>query len=94
MKHKHLGRIILFGTVVLTCLLVLQVYWFKKAFDVSEKQFDHSVNTSLQLLTLQERGDCFFVIEIKGQKNVQQNRSTLLYRSHHPINDWLYGHGV
>lgn len=48
MKHKHLGRIILFGTVVLACLLILQIYWFKKAFDVSEKQFDHSVQVALK----------------------------------------------
>ena len=48
MKHKHLGRIILFGTVVLACLLILQIYWFKKAFDVSEKQFDHTVQVALK----------------------------------------------
>lgn len=48
MKNKHLGRIILFGTVVLACLLILQVYWFKKAFDVTEKQFDHSVQVALK----------------------------------------------
>jgi two-component system phosphate regulon sensor histidine kinase PhoR len=48
MKHKHLGRIILFGTVVLACLLILQIYWFKKAFDVTEKQFDHTVQVALK----------------------------------------------
>lgn len=34
--------------MVLTCLLILQVYWFKKAFDVTEKQFDHSVQVALK----------------------------------------------
>jgi two-component system phosphate regulon sensor histidine kinase PhoR len=48
MKNKHLGRIILFGTLVLTCLLILQVYWFKKAFNVEEMQFDHSVQIALK----------------------------------------------
>jgi two-component system phosphate regulon sensor histidine kinase PhoR len=48
MKNKHVGRVILFGTVVLACLLILQVYWFKKAFDVTEKQFDHSVQVALK----------------------------------------------
>lgn len=48
MKNKHLGRIILFGTLVLTCLLILQVYWFRKAFNVEEKQFDHSVQVALK----------------------------------------------
>jgi two-component system, OmpR family, phosphate regulon sensor histidine kinase PhoR len=58
MKHKHLGRIILFGTVVLTCLLVLQVYWFTKAFDVSEKQFDHSVQVALKKVADSVSSDC------------------------------------
>lgn len=47
MTSKHLGWIILLGTGVLTCLLVLQVYWFRKAFDVAERQFDHSVQVAL-----------------------------------------------
>lgn len=48
MKNKHLQGVILLGTFVLTCLLILQVYWFKKAFDVTEKQFDHSVQVALK----------------------------------------------
>lgn len=58
MKHKHLGRIILFGTVVLTCLLAVQVYWFKKAFDVSEKQFDHTVQIALKKVADSVAKDC------------------------------------
>ncbi len=37
MKNKHLGRVVVFGTCVLAGLLILRVYWFKKAFDVAEK---------------------------------------------------------
>jgi len=48
MNNKHLGRIIVFGTVLLGCLLILQVYWFKKAFNVAEMQFDHSVQVALK----------------------------------------------
>jgi len=48
MNNRRLGRIILFGNCVLTCLLILQVYWFKKAFDATEKQFDHSVQIALR----------------------------------------------
>lgn len=47
MKTQHLRRIIILGTVVLTGLLVVQVYWFKKAFDVSDRQFDHTVQIAL-----------------------------------------------
>jgi len=48
MKRKHLGKIILWGTVVLVCLLVVQVYWFKRAFDAAEQQFDHRVQLALK----------------------------------------------
>jgi len=48
MRNKHLGRIILFGTLVLMCLLILQVYWFRKAFNVEERQFDHNVQVALK----------------------------------------------
>ncbi|WP_276370994.1 HAMP domain-containing sensor histidine kinase [Chryseolinea sp. H1M3-3] len=48
MKNKRLQSVILLGTLILMCLLVLQVYWFKKAFDVTEKQFDHSVQVALK----------------------------------------------
>lgn len=48
MNGRLLGRIILFGTFVLSGLLILQVYWFKKAFDVAEKQFDHRVQVALK----------------------------------------------
>jgi two-component system, OmpR family, phosphate regulon sensor histidine kinase PhoR len=48
MKSKHLRRIIVFGTVLLISLLSVQVYWFNRAFDVAEKQFDHSVQIALK----------------------------------------------
>jgi two-component system, OmpR family, phosphate regulon sensor histidine kinase PhoR len=48
MKNIHLARIILFGTVLLAGLLVVQIYWFNRAFDVAEKQFDHTVQVALK----------------------------------------------
>ncbi|HYC84460.1 MAG TPA: HAMP domain-containing sensor histidine kinase [Chryseosolibacter sp.] len=48
MKNKHLSTIIVFGSFVLAGLIVVQYYWFKKAFDVSERQFDHSVQVALK----------------------------------------------
>jgi two-component system, OmpR family, phosphate regulon sensor histidine kinase PhoR len=47
MKNRHLRRVIFLGTVVLTGLFLVQIYWFRKAFDVAEKQFDHSVQIAL-----------------------------------------------
>jgi two-component system phosphate regulon sensor histidine kinase PhoR len=48
MKNLHLRKIILAGTFLLACLMVVQIYWFSRAFDVAEKQFDHSVQVALK----------------------------------------------
>jgi two-component system, OmpR family, phosphate regulon sensor histidine kinase PhoR len=48
MKRKYLRKIIISGTVLLICLFSVQVYWFNRAFDVAEKQFDHSVQIAMK----------------------------------------------
>lgn len=35
------------GTLVLTGLFLVQIYWFQKAFDAGARQFDHSVQIAL-----------------------------------------------
>ena len=47
MKTKHLRRIIILGTLVMSGLLLVQLYWFRKAFDASDKQFDHTIQIAL-----------------------------------------------
>ena len=47
MNNKHLRRVITFGTLMLAGLFIVQMYWFKKAFDVEERQFDHSIQIAL-----------------------------------------------
>jgi two-component system, OmpR family, phosphate regulon sensor histidine kinase PhoR len=48
MKSKYLRSIIVFGTLLLICLFSVQIYWFNRAFDVAEKQFDHTVQIALK----------------------------------------------
>jgi len=48
MKHFQLWKLILVGTVLLCCLMIVQLYWFSRAFDVAERQFDHSVQVALK----------------------------------------------
>jgi two-component system phosphate regulon sensor histidine kinase PhoR len=48
MHNRHLRKIIALGTIVLISLCCLQAYWFQKAFDVANKQFDHSVQVALR----------------------------------------------
>ena len=47
MRNTHLRLLILFGTVTLTGLLIIQIYWFKRAFSAESKEFDHSVQVAL-----------------------------------------------
>lgn len=47
MKNTHLRLLILFGTTVLTGLFIIQLYWFRSAFDTEAKQFDHTVQVAL-----------------------------------------------
>src|SRR6187399_2244282 len=57
MKSKHLRRIIVLGTVLLICLFSVQIYWFNRAFDVAEKQFDHSVQIAMKKVADSLAGD-------------------------------------
>lgn len=48
MKHQHLRKVIVLGVIVISCLMVVQIFWFRRAFDISERQFDHSVQVALK----------------------------------------------
>ncbi|HEY9045685.1 MAG TPA: HAMP domain-containing sensor histidine kinase [Ohtaekwangia sp.] len=85
MKTKHLRGIILLGTLVLACLLVIQLYWFRKAFDVAEKQFDHSVQIALRKVAdsvskdaeIRKMSSNFFFVTTNSQLNDQELDSLL-----------------
>lgn len=48
MKNRTIQIITLLAIIAMTGIVVLQVFWFRKAFDVHEKEFDQNVFTSLQ----------------------------------------------
>lgn len=47
MNNKHLRHVIVGGTLVLTGLFLVQMYWFQRAFDAEARQFDHTVQIAL-----------------------------------------------
>jgi two-component system phosphate regulon sensor histidine kinase PhoR len=79
MHNRHLRKIIALGTVVLLSLCGLQAYWFQKAFDVAEKQFDHSVQVALRRVAdsvsttaeVRKIASNFFVVETPKNLNGQ-----------------------
>jgi len=48
MRRQTLRRIILFGSIVMTGLLIVQGFWFKRAFDIEDRQFNHSIQVALK----------------------------------------------
>lgn len=48
MARKNLRQIILFGSVVMMGLLIVQGFWLKRAFDIEERQFNHTVQVALK----------------------------------------------
>jgi two-component system phosphate regulon sensor histidine kinase PhoR len=48
MGRKNLRRVILFGSIVMMGLLIVQGFWMKRAFDIEERQFNHSVQVALK----------------------------------------------
>ncbi len=51
MGRKNLRRVILFGSIVMVGLLFVQGFWLKRAFDIEERQFNHTVQVALKHIT-------------------------------------------
>jgi two-component system phosphate regulon sensor histidine kinase PhoR len=51
MQRKNLRRMIFFGSIVMLGLLVVQGFWMKKAFDIEERQFNHSIQVALKSIS-------------------------------------------
>lgn len=47
MKKRAVFFIILFSSISLVSLVIIQIFWLNNAFDLAEKQFDHRVNVAL-----------------------------------------------
>jgi two-component system, OmpR family, phosphate regulon sensor histidine kinase PhoR len=47
MKNSTIRSLLIAGTLVIAGIITVQVYWVKKAFDVQDRQFNHSVQTAL-----------------------------------------------
>ena len=48
MRRKNLRRVILFGSIVMMGLLFVQGFWMTRAFDIEERQFNHSIQVALK----------------------------------------------
>lgn len=48
MSRNRIRNLIVLASVALTGLLIIQIFWFRKAFDIHEKQLDEKINISLR----------------------------------------------
>lgn len=48
MRTHSIRYLIVFAIICITGIIISQVYWFKRAFDLKEKQFNQTVNIALQ----------------------------------------------
>ena len=48
MKNRHLRIVVIFGSVVIAGLLAVQITWLKRAFDIHEREFNHTVQIAIQ----------------------------------------------
>src|SRR6185436_6250900 len=83
MKNRTIQIITLLAIVSITGIVLLQVFWFRNAFDVREKQFDQNVYTALQnvgeqILTINQQqipnsqlvnqlSSNYFVVSVNGE---------------------------
>ena len=66
MKRKSIRNIIILATLSIVGIVVTQLYWINKAWDIKEKQFNYSVNVALRNVAtklLEQRGDTNAYIE-------------------------------
>lgn len=48
MSRNRIRNLIVLASIALTGLLIIQVFWFRKAFDIHEKQLDEKIKISLR----------------------------------------------
>src|SRR5690606_21715529 len=48
MSRNRIRNLMVLASIALIGLLIIQVFWFKKAFDIQEKQLDEKINISLR----------------------------------------------
>src|SRR6201987_1122421 len=83
MKNRTIQIITLLAVISIAGIVVMQIFWFGRAFDVHEKEFDQTVSTALQnvgeqILTVNQQqipnsqlvnqlSSNYFVVSVNGE---------------------------
>lgn len=73
MGRKNLRRVILFGSIVMMGLLIVQGFWLKRAFDIEERQFNHQIQVAIKSIADS------IVLEKQAESQVKQLSSKFFF---------------
>lgn len=48
MRIKHIRSVVIMATISIVGIMIMQVFWFKKAYDLKQRHFNHTVFLALQ----------------------------------------------
>jgi two-component system phosphate regulon sensor histidine kinase PhoR len=102
MRNKHLRVIIFAGALVMSGLFVVQIYWFHRAFDVAERQMDHSLQVALKKVAdsvshdseVKKLSSNFFFVETNSPLSDEALDSLLKRELHYRNMDLAYEVGI
>ncbi|MBA3647950.1 MAG: HAMP domain-containing histidine kinase [Chitinophagales bacterium] len=93
MQNRSIQIVTILALLAITGIVVLQIFWFRKAFDVNEKEFDQNVFTALQrvgeqILTINNQqipnsglvnqlSGNYFVVSVNGEIDTKALESLL-----------------
>jgi two-component system, OmpR family, phosphate regulon sensor histidine kinase PhoR len=77
LKDNHIRFLTIFGITAIIAVFIIQIYWVKQAFNITESQFDH--NVSLALRQVAEK------IAIKNKTNFSQKNPVIKINPRHYV---------
>jgi two-component system phosphate regulon sensor histidine kinase PhoR len=73
LKDNHIRFLTIFGITAIIAVFIIQIYWVKQAFNITESQFDHNVSVALRQVAEK--------IAIKNKTNFSQKNPVIKNQS-------------
>ena len=77
MKENHIRFLTIFGITAIIAVFIIQIYWVKQAFNITESQFDHNVTVALRQVAEK--------IAIKNKTNFSHKNPVLKINPRHYV---------
>jgi two-component system phosphate regulon sensor histidine kinase PhoR len=77
LKDNHIRFLTIFGITAIIAVFIIQIYWVKQAFNITESQFDHNVSVALRQVAEK--------IAIKNKTNFSQKNPVIKINPRHYV---------